>query len=115
MIAIVAIVAFKMNQKQVSKISSLTLANVEALADDSESSKKPKKCKQLERYYSYEEVCSYTPISFITYNGIMYSLEKDEDGTQTSGKSGFEGIRINECAANPNDEKQNVKAAIVNC
>lgn len=117
MIAVVvaAFASYNMYQSQNTvALSDLALANVEALANDSETGK-DRKCIQIFEFVYDQEMCNTNPVRYSTRSGTSYSLIKDINGTLSSGKSGFEGTIINECASNPSDEKEEMTAATVSC
>lgn len=112
-LVIIMVGACNLNLKKKCKMSYLSLANVEALA--SGESGGDKKCKQSSKYVNDRQMCSTNPVRYETKIGTNYSLEKDINGTLTSGKSGFEGTITSECASNPNDRVKKYTASTVNC
>jgi hypothetical protein len=113
-IAIVAVAIFNLNlNTQENDLSALSLANVEALAGENDTD--TRKCIQNSSWVNDTEMCSSYPLKYRKKIGTSYSLKKDQNGTLTSGKSGFTGTITNECAVWPSPTKIESTASTVNC
>lgn len=114
-LAIVAIAAFNVNMNlnvNNGEVSSLSLANVVALAGENVGTKK---CIQNHTNVYNKEMCSTYPVKYRIQSGLNYTFKKDPNGSLSQGKKGFEGTITNECAVWPSPTTTNVTAPTVNC
>src|SRR5690554_470479 len=112
-LATAAIAAFNMNLNvNNGEVSSLSLANVVALAGENDGTNK---CIQNHTSVYSKEMCSTYPVKYRIQSGLNYTFKKDPNRFLTQGKKGFEGTITNECAVWPSPTTTNVTAPTVNC